>query len=282
MGNSRSVPILTYHGIHVDGTDYALNDHIGLAQDLALIHELGWQIIQMDTLVQAVVSGDWSGLPLHAVVLTLDDGSWFDWYDLPHPAYGAQRSMVNILRDFRQRHGNSAQPQLQATSFVIGSAAAREALDARCMIGRGWWRDDWWRPAHAEGLLQIANHSWDHRHASLPVELRYRNCADYGDFLHLADWHECDWQIRQAQEYLLKVLTAAPAPVFAYPFGQVPAIAAEEYLPKHGPGMGLQAAVSTEPATVTKSSNRWRLPRYVFRRDWNSVDELAHLLTRSA
>jgi len=282
MGDARSVPILTYHGIHVDGADYALNDHVGLALDLEMIHGLGWQIIRLEMLVQAVVSGDWSGLPRQAVVITLDDGSWFDWYDLPHPSWGKQRSMVNILRDFRQRHGIGAQPALQATSFVIGSAAAREALDERCMIGRGWWRDDWWRQAHAEGLLQIANHSWDHRHAALPVELRYRNRAAYGDFLQLADWHECDWQVRQAQDYLLNVLTAAPAPVFAYPYGQVPAIVADEYLPEYGPGMGLQVAVCTEPATVTKNSDRWRLPRYVFRRDWNSVDELGHLLTHSA
>ena len=272
------VPILTYHAIHIDGNDYARNDHIGLAQDLALLHSIGRPIIGLELLVQAVLSGDWSALPRHAVVITLDDGSWFDWYDLPHPAFGEQRSMANILRDFQQQHGSAAQPLLQATSFVIGSAVAREALDQSCLIGRGWWRDDWWCEAHDEGLLQIANHSWDHRHAGLPIGLRYSPDADYGHFNQLADIRECDWQTRQTQVYLQQVLGTAPLPVFAYPYGQVPTIVADDYLPKYGADMGLLAAVTTEAAMVTPTSNRWRLPRYVFRRDWDSPACLSQLL----
>jgi len=288
MVNTTLAPILTYHGIHVDGDDYALNDHIGLAEDLELMHALGWQVIGLNSLVQAVISGQWSDLPEHAVVITLDDGSWFDWYDLPHPVFGMQRSMVNILRDFQQQHGHAAQPQLQATSFVIGSASAREALDQSCLIGRGWWRDDWWCQAHNEGLLQIANHSWDHRHAALPSELYYRHAhgnghsGDYGSFAQLSNEQECDWQIRQTQTYLRKILATAPSPFFAYPYGQVPLVVADEYLPKHGPDMGLLAAVTTEPTMVTPSSNRWRLPRYVFRRDWNSPDGLQEILASVA
>lgn len=276
-----SVPILTYHGIHVDGDSYALNDHIGLAQDLALLHSLGRQIIGLELLVQAVISGDWSTVPEHAAVITLDDGSWFDWYDLPHPTYGVQRSMANILRDFKNEYGHAAQPGLQATSFVIGSPEARTALDHGCMIGRGWWQDDWWQRAHAEGLLQIANHSWDHRHAALPVGLRYRPDAEYGHFSQLADARECDWQIRQTQDYLQQLLATAPAPVFAYPYGQVPTLIADEYLPEYGPGMGLLAALTTEPAMVTPDSNRWLLPRYVFRRDWRCPEQLQSILNSS-
>jgi hypothetical protein len=281
MRMTPAIPILTYHSIHVDGDGYAMNDHIGLAEDLALLHSLGWRVIGLNRLVQAVVSGDWSDLPEHAVVITLDDGSWFDWYDLPHPEFGQQRSMANLLRDFQTRHGSNAQPHLQATSFVIGSPAARDALDKNCMIGRGWWRDDWWREAHAEGLLQIANHSWDHRHAAIPDALRYKPEFEYGDFEQLADEQECDWQIRQTQDYLRVTLAAAPPQVFAYPYGQVPAIVADEYLPKYGPGMGLQAAVTTQPAMVTKDCNRWRMPRYVFRRDWQCVAGLRQLLADS-
>lgn len=275
------IPILTYHSIHVDGDDYARNDHIGLAQDLALLHSMGRQIIRLELLVQALISADWTALPEQAVVITLDDGSWFDWYDLPHPAFGEQRSMVNILRDFQQQHGRAAQPLLQATSFVIGSTAARAALDQSCLIGRGWWRDDWWQQAHAEGLLQIANHSWDHRHAALPIELRYRPDADYGHFNQLADIRECDWQIRQTQDYLQQILGTTALPVFAYPYGQVPALVADDYLPKYGADMGLLAAVTTEAAMVTPASDRWRLPRYVFRRDWHCLEQLQSILNSS-
>ena len=281
MHSTPAIPILTYHGIHVDGDDYAQNDHIGLREDLALLHSMGRQVIGLESLVQAVISGDWSNVPPRAVVITLDDGSWFDWYDLQHPAFGEQRSMINILRDFQQQHGSAAQPLLQATSFVIGSPDARTALDQSCLIGRDWWQDDWWRQAHTEGLLQIANHSWDHRHAGLPIELRYSTDAVYGHFNQLADMRECDWQIRQTQYFLQQVLGTAPLPVFAYPYGQVPALVADDYLPKYAQDMGLLAAVTTEAAMVTPASDRWLLPRYVFRRDWRCLQQLQSILNSS-
>jgi peptidoglycan/xylan/chitin deacetylase (PgdA/CDA1 family) len=227
MSHACAVPILTYHSIHVDGADYASNDHIGLAEDLELIHALGWQVIGLNKLVQELISGDWTALPQRSVAITLDDGSWFDW---------------------------------------------------SCMIGLDWWRDDWWQQAHAEGLLQIVNHSWDHRHAALPTELRYRPDADYGNFEQLVDAQECDWQIRQTQVYLQQLLGRAPVPVFAYPYGDVSEIVAAEYLPEHGESMGLHAAVSTLSAPVTPDSDRWRLPRYVFRKDWHSGEELQNML----
>jgi len=230
------VPVLTYHSIHVDGSEYSTNDHIGLA-----------------------------GVPERSVVLTMDDGSWFDWYDLLHPSFGSQRSMANILRDFQQRHGPSAQPELEATSFVIGSPDARKFLDKSCLIGLGWWQDDWWRESHAEGLIKIANHSWDHRHGSLPDSLRLRNSIkQYGQFSDISTDKESDWQIRQTQEYLQSVLGTAPAAAFAYPYGDVPDFVADEYLPAHGESLGLALAMTTEAAPVTPASHR--AAQTVFRR----------------
>ncbi len=272
------VPVLTYHSIHVDGTDYASNDHLGLAHDLELIHRLGFQVIGLERLIQAVTGGNWDAIPEKSVVLTMDDGSWFDWYDLPHPHHGSQRSMVNILRDFRIKHGPEAQPELQATSFVIGSPAARQSLDTSCMIGLDWWQDDWWAQAHAEGLLRIANHSWDHRHGSLPDSLRYSFSASYGQFNDVNTLEESHWQIRQTQNYLGSLLSAPPTPAFAYPFGDVSEYVAEQYLPKYGESMGLLVAMTTEAAPVTPGNDCWRLPRYVFRRDWTSPEELTKVL----
>jgi len=273
------VPVLTYHSIHVDGSEYSTNDHIGLAHDLELIHRGGFRVIALDRLVQALTSGDWSGVPERSVVLTMDDGSWFDWYDLLHPSFGSQRSMANILRDFQQRHGPSAQPELEATSFVIGSPDARKFLDKSCLIGLGWWQDDWWRESHAEGLIKIANHSWDHRHGSLPDSLRLRNSIkQYGQFSDISTDKESDWQIRQTQEYLQSVLGTAPAAAFAYPYGDVPDFVADEYLPAHGESLGLALAMTTEAAPVTPASHRWRVPRYVFRRDWSRPEDLLRIL----
>lgn len=271
------VPVLTYHGIHVDGERYATNDHIGLERDLEFLHSSDWNIINVQSLVDAVTSGRFSNLPARSVVLTFDDGSWFDWYDLPHPHYGAQRGLAGILTDFRVRHGEQAQPGLHATSFVIVSPEARDALDQTCLIGRGWWGHEWWPRAHRDGLISIASHSWDHRHASLPEDAWF-GTRPYGDFHELADEQECDWQVRQAQTVLNRLLGQPAAPVFAYPYGHVPEILADEYFPRHGEALGLSAAFSGEPEPVHAGSDRWRLPRFVFRRDWSSPDGLAALL----
>jgi len=256
-----------------------MTDCAGLVteQDLELLHAGGWNIINMRTLVDAVLADRVAELPVRSVVLTFDDGSWFDWYDLPHPHYGHQRGLAGILNDFRDRHGETAQPGLHATSFVIVSPEARNALDETCLIGRGWWGDEWWRQAHREGLVSIASHSWDHRHASLPDHMRFGQ-TPYGDFHELADERECDFQVRQAQTVLNRLLGQPPAPVFAYPYGHVPEILAGEYFPRHGDGLGLSAAFSGEPEPVHAGSNRWRLPRFVFRRDWTSPEGLATLL----
>ncbi len=274
----KNVFVLTYHSIHVDGTGYATNDHIGFAKDIEYLHQAGFHFIGLERVIDAVISGCWDDIPDRSVALTMDDGSWFDWYDLPHPSFGKQRSMVNILRDFQAKHGRMAQPELQVTSFVIGSPKAREELDKTCMIGKGWWKDDWWAAAHAEGLAKIANHSWDHRHASLPSDFHYPGCSDYGHFNNLSNQEEADWQIYQAQEYLRQVLGTNPLPAFAYPYGEVPEWVATEYFPAHGESMGILAAFTTKPEPVCSDSDRWRLPRYVFRNDWSSLAELEQLL----
>ncbi len=272
------VPVLTYHSNNVDGTDYPTNDHIGLAEDLELIHQAGYRVISLERLIQAVIFAEWHTVPARSVVITLDDGSLFDWKDLSYRDFGTQRSMVNILRDFRSRHGHDAQPELQATSFVIGSPKARQVLETSCLLGQGWMSDEWWRMAHQEGLLRIANHSWDHRHESLPPKLKYSDSAQYGQFADVEGQHECDWQIRQTQKYLTRILGDSPAPAFAYPFGHVPDYLADNYFPANGEKLGLLIAMTTEAAPVTSSSSRWRLPRYVFRRDWQSPDELMKIL----
>ncbi len=268
---------MTYHSIHVDGTEYGTNDHIGLEQDLEWLNSAGWRVISIQMLVDALLSRRLAELPERSVVLTFDDGSWFDWHDLPHPHFGLQRGMVGILRDFQNRHGTDAQPCLHATSFVIVSPLAREALDQSCLIGRGWWGQDWWGHAHRSGLISIASHSWDHRHASLPDALRFDQ-RPYGDFQALADFAECDWQVRQAQSHLNQVLQEPPAPVFAYPFGDVPEILVNDYFPRFGKELGLRAAFTTDPEAVTPDSGRWQLPRFVFRRDWSTPEALSALL----
>lgn len=160
------VPILTWHAMSVGGSDYGNNQHIAFRDDLETIQRLGLRVLPLKTIAFAIRNNELASL--HGVVgLSFDDGSDFDFLDLPHPYWGAQRSMTNIMADFRARHGASSQPELNATSFAIVSPEARRELDGACMIGCGWWNDDWWACAEATGLLDVESHSWDHNHGSM-------------------------------------------------------------------------------------------------------------------
>lgn len=120
------IPILTYHAMNVASNRYAENDHLALAQDLTTIQRMGLRVIPLSSVVEWRLGR----LPDHAVegclAITLDDGSWFDYYDLEHPSCGPQRSMFNIARDFRDQH--QGQPAIPMSSFVISSPAARSIL----------------------------------------------------------------------------------------------------------------------------------------------------------
>ncbi len=267
---------MTYHSNQVDGLDYASNDHLALASDLHSIRRSGWTIITLKQLVEAVIRQRMDSLPRRSLAITFDDGSYFDWYDLEHPVFGMQRSFASILREFVHSDPVYSGVSGLVTSFVIVSPRARECLDQTCLIGQGWWGDEWWPIAQAEGLFSIQNHSWDHKHPGVAERLRYG--SDYGSFQQLRDSQECDWQIAQAQAYLVSLNGAGTARYFAYPYGDCPDILAYDYLPGRQQQTGLMAAFSTEPEPVTAASNRWLLPRYVCRRDWSSESELMSLL----
>src|SRR5688500_5446870 len=162
MPMKARVPILTWHAMHVAGHIYADNDHVAFREDLETVHALGLRIVPLAEIAAALVEGRFDTLA-GCVGLSLDDGSDFDYHDLPHPAWGPQRGMAGILADFRARHGIVP----HATTFVIASPAAREELDRTCMIGCRWWNDDWWGTAERSGLMAVESHGWDHNHESL-------------------------------------------------------------------------------------------------------------------
>lgn len=266
------VPVLTYHAINIHGNDYATNDHVALASDLATIARLGYRIVPLHRVVDAL---DDPQLDLEdAVAISFDDGSWFDWHDLDHPACGPQRSFANILRDHRARTGTF----VHATSFVIASPAARAILDRTCMVGRGWWGDDWWPEAVREGLVAIESHSWDHNHDTLP-ETAQREQAK-GTFRTIDTHGDADAEIRAAADFIDAHCAPHRSTLFAYPYGESNDYLVEEYLPRSAHEHRVRAAFSTEAAPVTSDSNRWCLPRYVCGRDWRDPAELDSLLSR--
>ena len=207
------VPVLTYHGVNVNGDCYSNNDHIALHDDLRAIRHSGRRIIPLSRVVDWL-DGDIPDVEvLNGVAISFDDGSWFDYYDLPHPLWGKQRSFFNLLRDFQTETGASA----HATSFVIASPDARQVLDKTCMIGKGWWTDDWWQAAQDSGMLSIENHSWDHLHPTLD---KYRNDPAYSEGAFAV--HSCaaaDAQVKKSQEYITRLMPKHQPGLFAYPWG---------------------------------------------------------------
>ncbi len=265
------VPVLTYHGNNVSGPRYAENDHIALTQDLELIDALGWRVVPLARVVDALL-GDGPEPPPRSVALSFDDGSWFDWYDLEHPRHGLQLGLATVLRQHVARGGQRP----HATCFVIVSPAARAELDRSCLVGRGWWGDQWWLDASREGLLAIESHSWDHNHETLAATAQ--RDGRRGRFDTIETWAEADAEIRQAADWLDARLAPARSTLFAYPYGQASAYLREEYLPRHRAEHRVRAAFTTEPAPLSPGADRYALPRYVCGRDWRSPDELAALL----
>jgi peptidoglycan/xylan/chitin deacetylase (PgdA/CDA1 family) len=269
------IPVLTYHGIDVEGNDYDNNDHVALHEDLETIQAHGSTIVPLRWIAE-IVTGDRPAPDSETwVALTFDDGSHFDWHDLDHPTNGRQRSFYNILKDFRHRHGDDAQPHLHATSFVIASPEARAQLDRSCLIGKGWWSDDWWPDAVQDGLLDIQNHSWDHCHPTLEHVCQKDQIK--GSFEAIDTHTECRCEIKQAGAYIEQQTGKWPD-LFAYPDGEYSEYLRDHYFPEHADEHRSFAAFGSLAGYVTEVASRWCIPRFVYRANWSSSNELLTIL----
>jgi hypothetical protein len=266
------VPVLTYHANNISGNDYASNDHVALVEDLRLIHRKGLRIVPLSHVVDVLLGIAPASDVENAVAISFDDGSWFDWHDIEHPTCGPQRGFAGILRDFAAETGAF----VHATSFVIVSPDARAILDKTCLIGRGWWGDDWWPEAQREGLIAIESHSWDHNHHSLPITAQRDQRK--GTFRTIDTYADAEAEIRQASDWLDARLAPHRVSLFAYPYGENNDYLVRAYLPRHESEHRLRAAFGTKPRPVEVSSNRWLLPRYVCGSDWKSPTELETVL----
>jgi len=135
--------------------------------------------------------------------------------------------------------------------------------------------DAWWGPAIDTGLIQIANHSWDHLHPGLPRVAHSRDVrADFGAVLSVED---ADAQIKQAADFIATRTQGRLAPFFAYPFGQANRFLVEDYFPACRAGM-VRAAFTTEPRPVGARDGPWCLPRFVCGHHWRTPMELSAIL----
>lgn len=269
-----AVPVLTYHSMRIGSADYRENDHVALREDLRLVEALGWKILPVSRLAALQRAGRLER-EQKTVALSFDDAPDWDWHDMDHPEQGMQRGFAGILADFR---GETGRVDVHATSFVIAGPDARRELDRTCMLGKGWWNDDWWRIAWTAGI-SIGNHSWDHNHATLDTTAQRNGIK--GDFSVIDTYEECDIEVRQAADYVDLVLGRPACKLFAYPQGECSAYLAEFYLPVHAARHRQVAAFTSAGEPVRDSCSPWRLPRFICGDHWKSPEGLEAILRDS-
>ncbi len=270
------VPVLAYHAHILSGRDYAGDGHLALAADLEAIAAAGRRIVPLRWLVEWL-QGERGDAELQGTVgLSFDDGTILDYQSVDHPEYGRLPGFLPILEAFRARRG-SEQPNLNATCFVMASPVARSEMDRACLYGAGWLDSNWWAAAATGGLLDIGNHSWDHNHevaSEAPGQPR-------GTFRSIDTESLADHEIRRAQELIGELCGTTPR-LFAYPYGESNDYLEGEYLPRHGPGMGLAGAFTAAGAPVIKQTSCWSIPRFVHGLHWRSTAELCAILEDAA
>ena len=278
--------VLTYHSHHVVGPDYATNDHIAFPEDLKTIGKCGFRIVSLSKLVASFdfLEGQTQALNSRDekyVALTFDDGPSFDVDDFIHPQFGKQSSFLNAMVHFRDCGGLGPQPELHATSFVIASPGARRIMEDTAdpqytFLTPGSMTDEWWSRALDTGLIAIANHSWDHLHPALPAVAHSRQAR--GDFSQVDNDHDADAQIRDASVYIDSKTGGRLSPFFAYPFGHYNNFLVQDYFPRRGAEIGIDAAFTTRPSPIIRGDIRWSLPRLTCGDHWTSTDALIALL----
>lgn len=274
---SFSIPVLCYHSWTIYGDLYGLNDHICLEQDLRALARRGYKVLPVTCLV-GLLDGSVSPATIAGeklFCLSFDDGRDFDFYDYASPEWGNVRSFHAIVKesaDYLPQLGQGP----RAVSFVIASPEARKVLDRTCGHGDDGWRDSWWKACAEEGIVGIANHSWDHVHDTLPVVRQKDNLK--GSFYEIKTFEDAERQIADAQRYLDEVTGKRSLPVFGYPYGHVSSYLRDEYFPQHGARIGLKGGFSTIGRAVRPGDNPWDIPRFVCGANWKTPQEFEQLL----
>lgn len=271
----RRIPVLTWHGYNLFGNTYETNDLIAFGEDLQVIAACGFSVVPLVD-VARWVRGEREDFERYVVALSCDDGTDFDALDLPHPVHGLQVSFASRLADFRVINTMNAHASI--TSFVIASPTAREQIAIGAMNGQRALNDDWWQSANERGLVTIESHGWDHNHPTVsPVVQRDQST---GDFFVINTFAECDMHVRASANFIESKSRRRPQ-LFAYPWTQASDYMRSEYMPMHAETHGTIAAFGGASDYVTRDSDRWYLPRFVYGPDWKSRAGLERILRDS-
>ena len=271
------IPILCYHSWAADGHGYASDNHLALESDLRVLAARGYQIISLP-LLATVLRGEQPAAELigHKLVgLSFDDGWDYDYYALKNPQGNPVKSIHALLVE-SQAWLAQFDTGPRGVAFVIASPQARQILERACGAGVDRWQDVWWAACAAEGILGIANHSWDHLHEALP-QVRQREQRK-GSFLAVECLADAESQIAEAQDYIQAKTQGHALPLFGYPYGDVSSYLRDDYFPQHGDRIGIQAAFATGGTAVRPGVSPWAIPRLVCGEHWCSAADFPVLL----
>lgn len=270
-----TIPILAYHASNITGNIYQLNDHIAFESDLYTLHHQGYKIIPLKWIAQWVNGKkDLDQLGHKLIGLSCDDGLDLDYKDGEYFDFGPQKSFYHILKKFIADVGPETQPHANLTSFVIASPAGRKEIDDQSLNGHQLLNDDWWKTANDSGLIDIENHSWDHRHPDIYVESE-------ANFTSVLDHDTAYQQIIEAKSYIDQKLVHKKTSSFAYPWGHVNDYLINQFLPTDGVHHGIEAAYTCGAEAVKRDTSRWKLPRYICGFNWKSPAGLLEILDNS-
>lgn len=271
--HSLKIPILAYHASNVTGNVYNLNDHIAFESDLYTLNNQGYKIIPLKWVAEWVNGQrDLSQIGDKLVGLSCDDGLDLDYKDGEYFSFGPQKSFYNILKNFVDDVGKAHQPHANLTSFVIASVEGRKKIDDHSLNGHQLLNEDWWQEANATELIDIENHSWDHRHPDIYPEAE-------ANFTSVHEFNAAHKQIIEAKSYIDQKLADKKTTLFAYPWGHVNDYLVNQFMPNQALSQGIQAAFTCGAQKVQHDTNRWELPRYICGFNWKSPAGLIEMLS---
>ena len=288
LTDASQVPVLYYHSRSV-GPECSPDDTDVLAfeRDARILREAGYTLRPLLEVVYWRL-GIWSGdmLPDKVAAITVDDGFDRDYLgDIPsrvgYPEYPCYD--LPSVREIAEAEA------IPVTFFVIGSRAVRS------LISPDYFGDNWWAEAAAHPLFTIGNHTIDHEHTAITEQIHDHEIDALLPAAGHADgvWHgqlrperwttytAADLAVRVSAERIERATGIWPN-MLAYPMGYTSHYMRAQYLPRHYAEHKTLAAFCDERGatfpTVTRTSDRWCLPRVGYRISWRTGDELRALL----
>ena len=288
LTDASRVPVLYYHSRNVGPACNADDtDVLALQRDARILREHGFTIVPLIDVVRwrlGSIPGD--QLPDRVAAISVDDGFDRDYLgDIPsrvgYPDYPCYD--LPSVREVAEAE------QIPVTFFVIASRVVRD------LISPDYFGDNWWADAAAHPLFDIGNHTVDHEHIAITEQtydpgidamLPAAGHADnvwHGELMpeRWTNYTSADLAVRVSAARIERATGVWPQ-LLAYPMGYTSNYMRGGYLPRYYAEHKTLAAFCDErgasPPLMTRTTDRWCLPRVGHGISWRTGDELLEIL----